>query len=234
VLPRCGLALCGHIWFQNFVIPSSSMASTLLVGDHVMVDRMTTASAMPLSGFMSHKDIGRGDVVVFYKPPAELNGEHSFLVKRVVGMPGDRIHLRHGIVYRNGVAQDEPYAAKPIYENYDAYRDEFPVVSPPDTPDMNAEWALDLPKHVVDGDLVVPAGSYFVMGDNRTNSVDGRYWGFVPRANIIGEPLFVYWSFPTPENLMDKSASEQARFAFHEAVHFFDETRWRRTFHVVE
>jgi signal peptidase I len=73
------------------------------------------------------------------------------------------------------------------------------------------------------------------MGDNRTNSADGRYWGFVPRANIVGRPLFVFWSFSTPENEIDKTAlSEKASFTVHEIVHFFDESRWRRTFHVVE
>jgi signal peptidase I len=221
--------------FQNFVIPSSSMASTLLVGDHVLVDRVTLSRGAAWAPFVLQREVRRGEVIVFYKPPVETNGEHMFLVKRVIGVPGDRIHLRGGIVYLNGVAQNEPQAAKPTYENYDAYRDEFPSVLPPDGPDMNAEWTLDLPNHVEGGELVVPPASYFVMGDNRTNSVDGRYWGFVPQANIVGHPLFVYWSFPTPKDQMSKTKlSEEASFALHEAVHFFDETRWRRTFHVVE
>ncbi len=99
--------------FQNFVIPSSSMASTLLAGDHVLVERETLAPAAKWAAFLHYRDVRRGDIVVFYKPTQEANGEHIFVVKRVVGIPGDRIHLRNGIVYLNGVAQDEPQAAKP-------------------------------------------------------------------------------------------------------------------------
>jgi signal peptidase I len=220
--------------FQNFVIPSSSMASTLLVGDHVVVDRVSLAPPESWAPFVQHRDVRRGEVIVFYKPPVEANGEHIFLVKRVIGVPGDRIHLRHGIVYLNGVAQDEPRAAKPTYANYDAYRDDFPSVPPPENFGVTAEWSVDLPNHLAGEDLVLPPQSYFVMGDNRINSIDGRYWGFVPRANIVGRPLFVYWSFPMPEEIGKTAFSEQASFAMHEIFHFFDETRWRRTFHVVE
>jgi signal peptidase I len=226
--------------FQNFVIPSSSMASTLLVGDHVLVDRVGLAPSESWAPFVQHREVRRGEVIVFFKPPAETNGEHIFLVKRVIGVPGDRVHLRRGVVYLNGVAQDEPRAAKPTYANYSPYRDDFPSVPPPENFGVTAEWSVDLPNHVEGGDLVVPPESYFVMGDNRTNSRDGRYWGFVPRANIVGRPMFVYWSFPTPEfptpeDEIDKTKlSEKASSTLHEIVHFFDETRWRRTFHVVE
>jgi signal peptidase I len=220
--------------FQNFVIPSSSMASTLLVGDHVLVDRVSLSPSGEFTPFVRHRDVRRGEVIVFYKPPVDANGEHIFLVKRVIGIPGDRIHLRQGIVYLNGVAQDEPWAAKPTYANYNPYRDEFPLIPPPENYGLTAEWSVDLPNHIEGQDLVVPPKSYFVMGDNRTNSTDGRYWGFVPRANIVGRPLFVYWSFPTPENVDKTALSEKASFTVHEIVHFFDETRWRRTFHVIE
>jgi len=220
--------------FQNFVIPSASMASTLLVGDHVVVDRITFAPTDPLAPFLHHHDPQRNDVVVFFKPALEPSGERDILVKRIVGLPGDRIHTRHGILYRNGMAQDEPQAAKPSALDEDPYRDDFPSVPPPDRPDIPAAWTVELPQHIIDGDLVVPPDSYFVMGDNRTNSLDGRYWGFVPRANIIGRPLFVYWSFLTPDDQMYKTKlSDQASFVLHEAVHFFDRTRWRRTLHVI-
>jgi signal peptidase I len=221
--------------FQNFVIPSASMASTLLVGDHVLVDRVTFALPGPLAPFVHHRDPQRNDIVVFFKPPAEPTGDHIILVKRVIGIPGDRIHLRHGILFRNGIAQTEPFAAQPNALNYDPYRDDFPSVPPPNRPDIPATWTLDLPTHTVGQDLVVPPHSYFVMGDNRTNSLDGRFWGFVPRQNIIGRPVLIYWSFRTPEDQIDKtSLSDRIAFTTHQALHFFDETRWSRTLKVVQ
>ncbi|MCU1318700.1 MAG: signal peptidase [Edaphobacter sp.] len=221
--------------FQNFVIPSPSMASTLLVGDHVMVERVTLAPSDSLASFMPHRDLQRDEPIVFYKPVVDANGEYTILVKRVIGVPGDRIHIRHGIVYRNGVAQHEPYAAQPTYANYDPYRDDFPSISAANHPDVTAQWSLDLPNHIQGEDLVVPPGNYFVMGDNRTNSLDGRFWGLVPRGNLIGRPLFVYWSFKTPEDQIYKTdMSERASFTLHQIVHIFDETRWSRTLHKVE
>lgn len=221
--------------FQNFMIPSASMASTLLVGDHVLVERTSVSPSTSWASFMPYTALHRGEPIVFYKPVADFDGKYSILVKRVIGVAGDRIHLRRGIVYLNGVAQNEPQAAKPTYANYDPYRDDFPSMSPAGVPGITAEWALDLHNHVVGEDLVVPKDSYFVMGDNRTNSLDGRYWGFVSRTNLIGRPLFVYWSFETPEDQIHKtSASDRASFALHQFIHFFDETRWSRTFHPIE
>jgi len=221
--------------FQNFVIPSSSMASTLLVGDHVMVERENLAPAADWAPFVHYREIKRGDIIVFYKPVAESNGEHIPLVKRVIGIPGDRIHLRNGIVYLNGVAQDEPQAAKPTVANYDSYVDDFPAIDPASEPGVTAEWSVSLPSHIQGEDLVVPPRSYFAMGDNRTNSLDSRYWGFVPRQNIIGRPLFVYWSIAMPESGIDEvPLSERTESTLHEFVHFFDETRWSRTFHRIQ
>jgi signal peptidase I len=229
-----GLFVMGFV-FQNFMIPTSSMASTLMVGDHVVVERAGLAPASSWAPFVRYRDVRRGDIVVFYKPPAEPDGEHIPLVKRVVGVPGDRIHLRDGIVYLNGVAQDEPLAAKTTSANYSAYIDEFPLVPPVGTPRVTAEWSVELPSSIHDGDLIVPTGKYFVMGDNRANSLDSRFWGFVPRENIMGRPLFVYWSFDMPENgELNQPLSEQASSTMHELLHFFDKTRWRRTFHRVE
>jgi signal peptidase I len=221
--------------FQNFVIPSSSMASTLLVGDHVVVERETLAPATKWAGFMHYREVHRGDIVVFYKPTEEANGEHMFVVKRVIGIPGDRIHLRNGIVYLNGVAQDEPQAAKPTSANYDPYVDDFPSVNPSTEPGVTAEWSASLPTHMQGPDVIVPSGNYFVMGDNRTNSMDSRFWGFLPRQNILGRPLFVYWSIVTPESGADEAPlAERAESTLHEFLHFFDETRWSRTFHRVQ
>lgn len=215
---------------QNFEIPSSSMEKTLLIGDHVVVDRETLAPPSKWFPLVHYRNIQRGDIIVFFKP-----GEPDlYLVKRVIGIPGDHIHLRNGIVYLNGVAQNEPQAAKPSDQDYFPYRDDFPAIPPSESGDVTARWALELPQHIEGDDLVVPQGKYFAMGDNRTVSLDSRYWGFVPRANIVGRPLLVYWSFITPENQLEKtSLADRASFVGHILVHFFDQTRWRRTLHLV-
>jgi signal peptidase I len=206
------------------------MASTLLVGDHVLADRASLAP--PASGprLIPYRPLRRGEPVVFYKPLLEASGDEDILVKRVVGVPGDRIHLRDGVLYLNGVAQTEPHATQPTAPNLDPYRDDFPAISPEGVPGVTATWALDLPTHIQNGDLVVPPDSYFVMGDNRAKSLDGRYWGFVPRSSLIGRPLFIYWSFQTPPDQMDKtSLAEEASFTLHQLTHFLTETRWSRT-----
>lgn len=221
--------------FQNFVIPSSSMASTLLVGDHVMVDRQSLAPAAKWAPFMHYRDVRRGDVVVFYKPTEQPDGEHTFFVKRVIAIPGDRIHLRNGVVYLNGVPQNEPEITLSGSSLYDAYVNDFPSVSPANEPGVTAEWSVMLPAYIREGDLVVPPDVYFVMGDNRNNSLDSRYWGFVPRENIIGRPLFVYWSIVIPESGADEvPLAQQAGTTLHEFTHFFADTRWRRTFHRIQ
>jgi signal peptidase I len=224
--------------FQNFEIPSASMEKTLLIGDHVLVDRTTLAPPTPWAPFVRYREPHRGDIIVFLKPHPET--PDLYLVKRCIGVPGDRIHLAHGIVYLNGVAQNEPYAIGPSDDGdpqhaYNPYRDDFPSV-PVDPNDTNVtpEWALELPNHIVDGDLVVPPGFVFAMGDNRTESLDGRYWGFVPRENIVGRPMFVYWSFETPVDQINKtSLIDRVSFMGHILLHLFDQTRWSRTFHVV-
>jgi signal peptidase I len=213
--------------FQNFEIPSSSMEKTLLVGDHVMVDRITLAPRASWAPFVYYRNIRRGDIIVFFKP-----GEPDlYLVKRVIGIPGDRIHLRDGVVYLNGQAQVEPKAIQPNYGDYMPYRDDFPAVPPSQSGDVTPSWALDLPNHIQGQDLVVPAGNYFAMGDNRTISLDGRYWGFVPRADIVGRPLFVYWSFIESDGQYERQGlSDRFQFYTHVLLHFFDQTRRRRTF----
>ncbi len=221
--------------FQNFEIPSGSMLPTLLIGDHVMVDRISLAPKTKWAPFVHYRDVRRGDVIVFFKP----TNEDLFLVKRAIGLPGDRIHLKDGILYLNGLKQNEPQTSKPTmddnpYHAFNAYRDDFPSISPTLEDMTTASWSVEMPKHVVDGDLVVPPGVVFAMGDNRLESLDGRYWGFVPRENIIGRPLFVYWSFETPADEMNKtSLADRASFIAHIVTHVFDQTRWNRTFHVI-
>jgi len=216
---------------QAFEIPSRSMEKTLLVGDHVFVDRLSAAPpASYLGPLMPYRRIRRGEVAVFISPV-----QHDLhLVKRIIGIPGDRIHLQGGDVYVNGVKQSEPYVYH-ASNDYDPYRDNFPSVSPTEsrTP-VAPEWPIVMQAHLDHGDLVLPEKSYFAMGDNRENSYDSRYWGFVPEENFIGRPLFIYWSFDTPEDQYNRTAwSDRVAFVFHVIVHFFDQTRWSRMFHPV-
>ena len=227
---------------QNFVIPSGSMEKTLLVGDHLVVDRITLAPPTSWMPLIRYREPKRGDIVVFIKPVAEpeLDAEgkpqYFFLVKRLIGVPGDRIHLHGGIVIVNGVAQSPPkegsdYAGSPIDREY---LDEFPSTPPALCPSggETESWAVDAPNHIVDGDLVVPNGMYFMMGDNRHDSLDSRYWGFVPRRNVVGRPLFNYWSFETPESVYTQTGiGSRLAWMGHVALHFLTETRWSRTLH---
>lgn len=219
---------------QNMFIPSGSMENTLLIGDHLVVDFATFAPPAHWMPLVHYRDPRRGDIVVFFKPVANSAGEYLHLVKRCIGIPGDRIHLHGGIVYVNGAAQPQPQQALagPAFDP--VFLDEFPAVPPPEPygPDATPEtWAVEFPSHVVDGDLVVPAGMYFMMGDNRHESLDSRYWGFVPRENIEGRPLFNYWSFKAPDNEYDKTGiGNKIAWMGHVAVHFFTDTRWSRTF----
>jgi signal peptidase I len=231
-----GLFVFGFIC-QNFEIPSGSMLNTLLIGDHVVVDRTTLAPPTKWAPFVHYRPVERGDVIVFEKPNPE--SPDLILVKRAIGIPGDRIHLRKGVVYLNGVAQKEPYAIQPTEDgaglsSYQPYRDDFPSVTPSPDEQVTEFWREELPQHIQGDDLVVPAGYVFAMGDNRTESLDGRYWGFVPQQNILGRPLFVYWSFETPASQEYKtSVGDRAAFIFHIVTHIFSDTRWKRTFHVV-
>lgn len=231
-----GLFLMGFV-FQNFVIPSGSMEKTLLIGDHVMVDRITLAPPTNWAPFVHYRNPQRGDVIVFLKPNPE--SPDLILVKRCIGVPGDRIHLIHGIVYLNGVAQNEPYA-QPVEDDsdpsdaYDPARDDFPANGAPSG--STELWSQELAAHVEGQDIIVPPGRYFAMGDNRTHSLDGRFWGFVPRENILGRPLFNYWSYRTTADQMDaQNASLGARIGsfVSTAAHFFNRTRWSRTFHLI-
>jgi signal peptidase I len=243
VASMCSVLVVGlfvlYFLAQNFVIPSGSMEKTLLVGDHLVVDRITLAPPAKWMPLVHYREPRRGDVVVFIKPvpdgtDADGNPQYNILVKRLIGVPGDHIRLRDGVVIINGVAQAFPQAQPTTPENYDSYADEFPSVSAATQPNATEAWVVSLPTHIVDGDLVVPPGMYFMMGDNRHNSLDSRFWGFVPRQNIVGRPLFNYWSFKaTDSDYSQTGLWNNIQWLGHVALHFFTETRWSRTFHVV-
>lgn len=215
---------------QAFEIPSSSMEYTLLIGDHVFVDRITVAPPAKWAPFVHYRAIRHNDIIVFLHPATP----GLFVVKRIIGIPGDRIHLRNGTVYRNGEALNEPYVIRSL-DNYNPYRDNFPSVPPSTTSNVTPEWELLQGVARSGEDIVVPPGHYFAMGDNRDVSLDSRYWGFVPRENIIGRPLFIYWSFETPPGQYEKTEiTERLSFIVKKVMlHFFDQTRWRRMLHLV-
>jgi signal peptidase I len=217
---------------QAFEIPSSSMENTLLIGDHVFVNREQFAPPTRWLGpILPYRDIHRQDIVVFLSP-AEPG---LYVVKRIIGAPGDRIHLQDGVVYRNGEKLDEPYVIHQAGgENYNPYRDNFPSVLPSEYSNVVPEWQLSMKQYIQGDDLVVPPDRYFAMGDNRDVSYDSRYWGFIPRENVIGRPMFIYWSFVTaPDQYLQKGFGQRLSFVAHVVIHFFDETRWRRTFRIV-
>ncbi len=224
---------------QNFVIPSGSMEDTLLVGDHLVVDRITLAPPSKWMPLVHYREPKRGDIVVFLKPvadpdPVDGTPTYPFLVKRLVGVPGDHIHLRDGVVILNGVAQNPPKDGKAGPSAYKDFLDEYPTTPPSTDIGATEAWSVDFPNHVENGDLVVPPGKYFMMGDNRHMSLDSRYWGFVPRENIVGRPLFNYWSFITPEDQYEQPGiANSLAWMGHVALHFLTETRWTRTLHLI-
>lgn len=219
---------------QTFAIPSGSMEKTLLVGDHLVVNREEFAPRTHwLGSLLPYREIRRGDIAVFMSP--EQPG--LILVKRIIGIPGDRIQLRDGVLYRNGEKLNEPYVEHTLGNDgsFSAeYRDDFPSIPPSLLSGVrNERWQKEMPLHVRDGEVVVPANAFFAMGDNRDNSYDSRYWGFLPQANVMGRPLVVYWSFQTEEYGPDMDWSERTGQLTSTILHFFNKTRWSRSFHIV-
>ena len=197
---------------QPFRIPSSSMEPTLRVGDFLLVDKQSYAPAGLLDRLLPPTRIKRGDLVVFHYPV----DPSLHLVKRVVGLPGDRVRLRGGRVLVNGRTLAEPYAFySPTLPN--GFRDDFPSLLEAD-PSVDLRWWIELRRMVSGGDVIVPAGEYFVLGDNRNDSEDSRYWGFVPRSAIVGRPLLVYFSLPLAEDTSGDTPLERLRDTFLLAV----------------
>jgi signal peptidase I len=169
------LALFVRTWvFQAFKIPSGSMEPNLLVGDHLIVNKMEFAPAAGAleAALAPRRQIRRGDIVVF-KSPEEPERD---LIKRVVGLPGDRLELHRKRISINGKVLDEPFVQFLRPPSTDG---------PPRTDDLTEEY----------GPVTVPDHQYFMMGDNRDNSQDSRYWGFLPESYVKGRALFIYFSF---------------------------------------
>jgi signal peptidase I len=222
------------VWATAFVaqvmaIPTSSMHNTLLTGDHLIVDRLAYSPPGAVSRYLlPYRDVQRGDIIVF-RHPTLLDENY---VKRAIGVPGDRIRLVNKQLWLNGHMPAEPYVIH-ISPAYQPYRDNFPVGQPEYAYDekMYERAMAMLHDNVVNDELVVPPGFYFAMGDNRDNSLDSRYWGLVPRENIIGKPAINLWSYDAPtEDLKDYNVHHFIDLA----QHFFTRTRWERTMRLVE
>ena len=210
---------------QAFQIPSESMENTLLVGDYLLVDKLCYGGRGMGDHIMPYRKITRGDVIVFHYP---VDPKQHF-VKRVIGVPGDRLRMVNKTVYINGKPLTEPYV-RFLEPPSNLFRDNFPRTDMPIIYGMEGKWWLEMRKLVEDGELIIPQGHYFVMGDNRDDSQDSRYWGFVPRENIIGRPLLIYWSIKTLDQ--DVPSGKAYRFAY-ALTHLVQNTRWNRTLRLV-
>ncbi len=187
---------------QATVVPTESMSPTILVGDHFFLDKVAFPANYPqtLQKYLPTRTIKRGEILAFWSPETP----DLRLVKRVIGLPGETIELRNRIVYINGRKLDEPYAVYTDSRNIQR-RDNMPPVT-------------------------IPADSFFMMGDNRDNSNDSRFWGVAHREEVIGTPLFVYWSYDGGPYQPNMSLGEHARESMLSiATHFFSNTRWFRT-----
>lgn len=215
---------------QAFVIPTGSMEDTLRIGDHLLVDKLAYAPPGSISKYLlPYEEPKHGDIIVF-RYPVDIA---STFVKRVIGLPGDRLKMINRIVYRNGVRLNEPYTYHKL--PYEPSRDNFPGEPSAYADGMQAQLQREmLDNHVKDGEIIVPPGMYFAMGDNRDNSLDSRYWGFVPRENIIGKPLIIYWSYKaSTEDLTGSSVGSMLTHFIDLGQHFFSRTRWDRTLRVI-
>ena len=212
---------------EPYLIPSESMEHTLLVGDFLLVNKQIYASADKLSRWLlPYREVSRGDIIVFHHP------NPPFLVKRVVGIPGDRLRIEDGRVFVNGQVQDEPYAAfEPAASN--PFRDDFPAKVYTD-PQVDPLWWRQMQNLTSNGELVVPPGEYFVLGDNRNHSLDSRFWGFVPRSQIIARPLVIYFSLTRPSTTdVQQAADDRLGHDRELPSKLTGFARWKRIFHVV-
>jgi signal peptidase I len=223
------LALFGTTFIvQAFKIPTPSMEDNLLVGDHLLVNKFAFGAPGSIGdALLPLRDIQRGDVIVF-KFPRDLS---KHFVKRAIGVPGDRIRVVDDQVFVNGEPLVEPY--KRMQTN--AYREEFPPlrgsISRYQSDEGTESWYEPYRQK---GEIVVPEGQYFAMGDNRDNSLDSRYWGFVPRSLIVGKALIVYWSYESDADAYrETDRSAWVRQTIELVTNFFAKTRWSRTLKII-
>jgi signal peptidase I len=212
---------------QAFQIPSESMEKTLLIGDYLLVDKAHYSKPGLFSWLLPYRTIKRQEIIVFRYP---VNPQQHF-VKRVIGVPGDHIRLVNKHVYVNGIRQPEEFATF-NWAAHDRFRDEFPNGGFY-TDRIASKWFLQAQKLTQDNQLIVPEGSYFVLGDNRDDSYDSRYWGLVPAENVVGRPLIIYWSMDqAPWESGDTSGSGRLSTLAYSAIHSFRNLRWNRMFRV--
>ncbi len=208
------LALFVRTWVvQAFKIPTGSMENNLLIGDHLLVNKFVFGPTPTRfeRAVLPVRDIRRGDVVVFKYPD---DPERDF-IKRVIGLPGETLELRAKKVYINGQPLDEPYVH---------FLEPAAAAGEVTSFDVRERY----------GPVKVPAGQYFVMGDNRDNSQDSRYWGFLPRNYVKGRALMIYWSYEVGrEEYADEGFGATLRRTFGVITHFFTRTRWERLFHQI-
>ncbi len=212
---------------QAFQIPSESMERTLLIGDYLLVDKAHYGHSRLWGWLLPYRPVRHEDIVVFRYP---VNPQQHF-VKRVVGIPGDRIRLINKHVYVNGEPQPDSYAIF-NWSQHDKFRDNFPNDGQFGNR-TTSKWSLQARKLFEDGQLIVPQGYYFVLGDNRDDSYDSRYWGLVPAENIVGRPLIIYWSMPRSQSAANEPApSDRLSTLAYSLVQSFKGLRWERMFSV--
>jgi len=221
------LALFGTTFIvQAFKIPSQSMEPTLLVGDHLLVNKFIfEGTGAWYDKFLPYRPIRHGDIVVFKFP----YDDHPHYVKRVIGIPGVRIRISDEQVYVNDRKLSEPYIIRdPAVE--DPVTDNYPPTSAYSMGiGLRPEWAQQISNYVRDGELIVPPDHYFVMGDNRDRSWDSRYWGFVDRHAIMGRPMVIYWSVEaTADDYEDRSLGGTVHGINQTVMHLPSSTRWHR------
>jgi signal peptidase I len=230
------LALFGTTFVvQAFKIPSQSMEPTLLVGDHLLVNKFIFGGRGHwYDAVLPYRDVRRGDIIVFKFPYQD----HPHYVKRVIGMPGDHIKMVDQTVYVNGHPVPEPFAYHDPNAPYDPFLYNFPPSgSEQFYSNMQPEWANDIANYVTNGEIVVPPGRYFAMGDNRDHSWDSRYWGFVDRDAIMGRPLLIYWSLSGADDSEQEGPSPPptvpAPSLIDQMLQFPSRLRWKRMLHTV-